>query len=81
MSASSEPRSTTETEMENTAAPSITEFPVPQKIQEMLQSTDPEALPMKLLIACMDKFVKFDENQTQIWQHMVATFEWAKKRK
>ena len=79
MSASSEPRSTTETEMENTAAPSITEFPVPQKIQEMLQSTAPEALPMKLLIACMDKFVKFDENQSQIWQHMVATFEWAKK--
>ena len=71
--------SITGTEMEDTAAPAITVFPVPQRIEDMLQSAAPQALPMKYLISCMDKVVKFDDNQNQSWHPMVSTLEWLKK--
>jgi hypothetical protein len=79
MSGSAEPPSSTETALEYTTAPTITEFPVPQRIQDMLLAAAPEALPMKYLIACSDKFIKFDNNQSEHWQHMVSTLEWLKK--
>ena len=79
MSDARETPSTTETDVEAPTAPPIKVFPVPPRIEEILQAAAPEALPMKYLIGCMDKFVKFDNNQSQNWQHMVTMLEWLKK--
>ena len=79
MSGHVEPPSTTATEVETPATPPNVVFPVPQAIEDMLQAAAPQALPMKFFIACMDKFVKYDDRSNTDWHHMVTILEWLKK--